>query len=121
MNEIDEKIRQALSAEDRALMDEIEEEQTFFDLIGNSFRGKMKTFMVIAWIAMFAMFGLAVYSLVTFLAASEISTKINWGVSFIVSMQFLAGMKIWYFLELSKLAAARDIRRLELRIIEKAG
>jgi hypothetical protein len=30
-------------------------------------------------------------------------------------------MKIWYFLELSKLAAARDIRRLELRIIEKAG
>jgi hypothetical protein len=30
-------------------------------------------------------------------------------------------MKMWYFLELNKLASARDIRRLELRMIEKAS
>ena len=121
MTDIDEKIRQALTAEDRALMETIGDEQTVFNLIGKSFRGKMKMFMVIAWVAMFAMFCFAIFSVIQFLAATEISTKLNWGVAFIVSTQFLGGMKMWYFLELNKLASARDIRRLELRMIEKAS
>ena len=98
MNDIDDKIRQALTAEDRAIMETMGDEQTVFALIGKSFQGKMKSFMVIAWVAMFAMFGLAVFSLIKFLAAEEIVSKINWGVAFIASMNFLGGMKMWYFL-----------------------
>ncbi len=64
-------------------METLADEQTVFDLIGKSFRGKMRMFMVIAWVAMFAMFGFAVFSLIQFLAATEISTKINWGVALI--------------------------------------
>lgn len=120
MANIDDKIRQALTAEDRALMESLGDEQTVFELIGKSFRGKMKTFIVIAWVAMFAMFSFSIFSLVQLLGATEIAAKINWAVAFIVSMQFLGGMKMWYFLELNKLASARDIRRLELRMIEKA-
>ena len=56
-----------------------------------------------------------------FLGATDLGTKINWGVAFIVSTQFLGGMKMWYFLELNKLASARDIRRLELRMMQNAG
>jgi hypothetical protein len=52
--------------------------------------------------------------------ATDINAKINWGVGVIVAVQFLAGMKMWYFLELTKLATARDIRRLELRLTQTA-
>ncbi|NNF39634.1 MAG: hypothetical protein HKN71_13265 [Gemmatimonadetes bacterium] len=117
MTDIDEKIRQALSAEDRAIMDAIGDEQTVFDLIGRSFRGRMRSFMVIAWVAMLAMFVVAVWSAVQFLTATEINAKINWAVALVLSAQLLGGMKMWYFLELNKLAAARDIRRLELRMM----
>lgn len=121
MTNIDERIRQALTAEDRALMATMGEEQTVFSLIGKSFRGKMKVLTVASWVAMFAMFIFVIFSLTRFLAATDVSDKLNWGVAFIVSIQFLGGMKMWYFLELNKLAAARDIRRLELRMIENAS
>lgn len=121
MTDIDDRIRQALSAEDRALMDAIGDEQTIFDLIGRSFRGRMKALMVIAWVAMFAMFAFAVLSAVQLLAAPDVDSRINWAVALVVSTQFLLGMKMWYFLELNKLATARDIRRLELRMMESAG
>ena len=121
MTDIDDRIRQARTAEDRALIESIGDEQTLFDLIGKSFRGRMKAFMVVAWVAMFAMFVFAVWSVIQFLGATDLGTKINWGVAFIVSTQFLGGMKMWYFLELNKLASARDIRRLELRMMQNAG
>ena len=117
MTDIDERIRQALSAEDRALMETMGDEQGIFTLIGRSFQGKMKAFIVVAWIAMFGMFAFAVLSLIQLLSTTDISAKIQWGVALIVSTQFLGGTKMWYFLELNKLAAARDIRRLELRIM----
>lgn len=120
MTNIDERIRQALTAEDKALMESMGEEQTVFSLIGKSFRGKMKTLTVVSWVAMFAMFIFVIYSLTQFVGAADISEKLNRGVAFIVSIQFLGGMKMWYFLELNKLASARDIRRLELRMIENA-
>ena len=121
MTDIDDRIRQALTAEDRALMETLGDEQTVFNLIGKSFQGRMKMLMVVAWVAMFAMFVFAVWSVIQFLGATEIGTKINWGVAFIVSTQFLGGMKMWYFLELNKLASARDIRRLELRMMQKSS
>ncbi|MBT8403197.1 MAG: hypothetical protein KJP18_05015 [Gemmatimonadetes bacterium] len=121
MTDIDDRIRQALSAEDRALMDAIGDEQTIFDLIGRSFRGRMKALMVIAWVAMFAMFAFAVLSAVQLLAAPDVDSRINWAVALVVSTQFLLGMKMWYFLELNRLATARDIRRLELRMMANAG
>ncbi|MBT8336901.1 MAG: hypothetical protein KJO11_09875 [Gemmatimonadetes bacterium] len=121
MTDIDDRIRQALSAEDRALMDAFGDEQTIFDLIGRSFRGRMKALMVIAWVAMFAMFAFAVLSAVQLLAAPDVDSRINWAVALVVSTQFLLGMKMWYFLELNRLATARDIRRLELRMMANAG
>ncbi len=121
MTDIDDRIRQALTAEDRALMETLGDEQSLFNLIGRSFQGRMKMFMVVAWLAMFAMFVFAVWSVIQFLGATELGTKINWGVAFIVSTQFLGGMKMWYFLELNKLASARDIRRLELRMMQQSS
>ena len=120
MTDIDESTRHALPAEDRALMATIGDEQTIFNLIGESFRGRTKMLMVVAWVAMFAMFVFALFSVTQFLAATDLSLKLDWGVAIIVSTQFLGGMKMWYFLELNKLAAARDIHRLELRMIERA-
>ena len=121
MSDIDDQIRRALAAEDNTLLRAIEEPQSIFDLIGRSFRGRMKALMVIAWLAMFACFGFALFSLFQLLSATEVGTKINWCVGVIVSTQFLAGMKTWYFLELTKLASARDIRRLELRMMHGAN
>lgn len=121
MTDIDERIRQALSAEDHDLMKALGDEETVFHLIGRSFRGRMKGLMAVAWVAMFAMFAFAIWSAVQLLGATDIGSRINWAVALIVSTQFLGGMKMWYFMELNKLAAARDIRRLELRIIEGAG
>lgn len=120
MSDIDDQIRRALAAEDNTLPGAMEEPQSVFELIGRSFRGRMKVLMVIAWLAMFAWFGFALFSLFQLLTATEVGTKINWCVGVVVSTQFLAGMKTWYFLELTKLASARDIRRLELRMMDGA-
>ncbi len=116
MADIDKKIRQALSAEDEKLFEDFGEEKTVFELMAMSFQGRMHNFMIIAWVAMFAVFGLAIYSATQYFSTQEVLDRITWAVGFLVSMQFLMGMKIWYWLELSKLATLRDIRRLELRV-----
>jgi hypothetical protein len=120
MNNIDDQIRKALAAEGQALAGAVGEQQGLFDLIGRSFQGKMKSLIVFSWVAMFAWFAFAVFSAVKLFGATDINAKINWGVGVIVAVQFLAGMKMWYFLELTKLATARDIRRLELRLTQTA-
>lgn len=120
MNDIDNQIRKALTSEEKQLAGTVGEQQGIFDLIGRSFQGRMKSLIVISWVAMFVWFGFALFSAFKLFGASEVSTKINWGVGVIVAVQFLAGMKMWYFLELTKLATARDIRRLELRMTQSA-
>ena len=117
---IDDQIRKALEAEGKTLAGAVGEQQSIFDLIGRSFQGRMKSLIVISWLAMFAVFGFAIFCAFKLFGTSDISTKINWGVGVIVAVQFLAGMKMWYFLELTKLASARDIRRLELRLTQSA-
>ena len=87
---IDDQIRKALEAEGKTLAGAVGEQQSIFDLIGRSFQGRMKSLIAISWLAMFAVFGFAIFCAFKLFGASDISTKINWGVGVIVAVQFLA-------------------------------
>ena len=117
MSNIDEKIRNALAAEDQKAIDEIDDSAGIFELIGLTFKGKQ------AWISYYMYFlgivvsALFVYFVIQYLGTSDIKSSLNWallilGCGFIITM-----IKILGWQQIQKAELMREIKRLEMRIM----
>ncbi len=117
MNDIDDKIRQALSAEDQKLINEISDDPSLFELISLSFKSKLKYYIMLVWLVQGFIFSFAIYSAFQYFDSQEVLERITWATVFLLSIIVVSFAKIWYWLELSKIDIKRDIKRLELRIL----
>ena len=121
MKDIDDKIRQALRAEDADLFDEVEGEQSLHQMVMETFRGR-KRWIVLMAISVGIMFmGLAVLCAVQFFGAETTKQMIAWSIGFVFAFSAVTAMKVWYWMELNKNAIKREIKRLELQIARLAG
>lgn len=117
MNNIDEQIRNALDAEDRKAIDEIDDGAGLFEMMSLTFKGKQ------AWITYYMYFlGLAVsvalvYFVVQYLGSSDIKTSLNWALLIISCMFMITLVKILAWQQIQKLELMREIKRLEMRIM----
>lgn len=115
MNEIDEKIIRALDAEDRALLEQLDEQ----GLIAQSFsvfRGPQGWIAVIATVAIFALFAGAVYSASNFLNAAEPVDTLRWGAAAWFLMTMVAFMKVWFWMRMESNRVIREVKRVELQL-----
>lgn len=58
----------------------------------------------------------AILSGVRFQAASDIGVRLYWGLAMLLCVGLVIAVKIWYWLEMSRLALTRELKRLELRV-----
>ncbi|MDA1370601.1 MAG: hypothetical protein O2971_07555 [Proteobacteria bacterium] len=117
MNSIDEKIRKALSDEDKRLIEEIDEQPGLFELMSMTYKGKQ------AWMT-FYMYALG---LVTFLAglyflslyfdATDIKSSLTWALAIIVCLFVIMLVKIISWQQMLKMEILREIKRLEMRVM----
>jgi len=116
MNELDDKIRAALSEQDQALMAHFEE-QGLFGQLGSLFKGKL------AWLSIVTLFigtiltFVAIYAIWKFVTTDDLASMIRWG-----GLAWIAGVsqmmiKLWSWMRMETNRTLREIKRLELQII----
>lgn len=117
MSNIDEQIRNALSAEDQKAIDEIDDNTGVFELISLSFKGKQ------AWISYYMYFlGLVVtaafiYFLLQYLGTTDIKSSLNWALLMLGCGFIITIIKILGWNQIQRAELMREIKRLEMRIM----
>ena len=121
MNDLDEAIRQSLSAEDAALLDRLGADQALHRQVLATFEGRLRWFNVAGWIAGVVLFGVACVLTWRFLQAEELADMLRWGAASAIAFAGLALIKVWFWLELQKNAIVREVKRLEVQVASLAA
>jgi len=116
MNNIDEKILNAITQNHDESNTNYQKELGLFGLIRESFKGSHKWVVVAVFLLIFIFIGLTIYSAYHFYYATEITTKLNWMAVVIVGAIIVSILRLWYFMELNRLSMKREIKRLELQV-----
>jgi len=115
MNELDQRILEALNTEDRKILEKYQE-PSFMVQIGQSFSGKLGPIMVVTWALTIPIaIMLFVSGYFFFTSADEQTTRLSM-VGFICAFMASGFTKTFYYTHLGHLNLMREIKRLELQI-----
>ena len=120
MNDLDQAIRQSLSAEDAALLDRLGADQALHRQVLATFEGRLRWFNVAGWIAGVVLFGVACVLAWRFVQAEELGDMLRWGAASALAFAGIALIKMWFWLELQKNAIVREVKRLEVQVASLA-
>lgn len=121
MNDLDDKIREALRNEDAQLFEDLGGEPSMYEMIMETFRGRYRwlAMMAVSWSLVFMALG--VVAAIKFFHAEATRDLLMWAAACIVCLSGVSMIKVWYWMELNKNAITREIKRLELQIVRLAG
>src|SRR5262245_48820989 len=121
MNNLDQAIRQSLSAEDAALLDRLGADHTLHQLVLGTFEGRLRWFSVVGWIAGLVLFAVGCVLAWQFVQAGQIGDMLRWGAASAFAFSGLALIKLWFWMELQKHDIVREVKRLELQVASLAA
>lgn len=116
MNDIDAKILAAIQSDHEESLNNYEEELGIFGLIGESFKSSLRWVVFAAFALILIFIGLGVYSAFNFIQATDLAIKLNWFGASILAFLIVIVLRLWYFIELSRLSLRREIKRVELQV-----
>jgi len=114
MDNLDKQIRDALNPEDRKLVGNPEDGMRVDQLMLATFKTRNKFITVIAFVYSFAFMGLAVWCAFRFFDATETKHLLAWGFAFSFCMLAVAMLKMWFWMEMQRIAVTREVKRVEL-------
>lgn len=114
MNDLDEKIRKALNNSDAAMIGDPNDGLRLDQQVIGVFKGGNLFMNSIAMIFTFAFFGLAIYCTVRFFNTDVTQELITWGIGITVSTFAMGMLKIWFWMEMHRIAVTREVKRVEL-------
>lgn len=117
MSDIDAQIRQALTEEERQLIDDNSNQAGLFELLGMSFKGRQAWMTWYMWIMGFIVFFLGLYFLSLFFAADDLKTSLAWALAIIACLSVMIVIKVLSWQQVTKLEIMREIKRIELRLL----
>ncbi|WP_395645806.1 DUF6768 family protein [Terricaulis sp.] len=121
MTNLDQAIRQALSAEDAEFLARFEDKQSPINEALDTFSGRWGALNVLAVIFTFAIFGAFVYCAWNIFNVSDVRATVIWTGGALLSALAVAMLKLYFFLEMSKNAVLREVKRLELQVARFAA
>jgi hypothetical protein len=121
MKNIDDTIRQALRAEDRELFEEFGGEQSLFEMVMETFRGRSRWLKFGMFFNILVFTVLAVWTAIRFFGADTTHGMVGWATGFVCCMLGTMMMKLWWWAQMDKNCVTREIKRLELQIARLAA
>ena len=82
------------------------------------YHGEMQGHAVLTWGFLAFLTFLAVGSLLAFLATDSMKMQLLWTTIFLVCIINTVLMKLWYWLIWNRYSVVREVKRLELRVVE---
>jgi hypothetical protein len=110
MKDIDQHIKEALE------VDAPDGDPGIFDLIGDTLKGRLRFLNMLGVAAGIIFMALGVLAAVRFFQVDSTREMIAWATGFGFCMMAVAMIKVWYWLELSKHALMREVKRVELQL-----
>ena len=117
MNALDDDIRKVLANEE-SLYD-LEREEGVFRQMAGIFRGKMRWMAIAVTIETVVFVVLIVLAAVEFFQTDETKWQIFYATSVLLLAMLLLLIKLWGWMQMSRYAIQREIKRLELRMLER--
>ena len=121
MNDLDQAIRQSLSAEDAALLDRLGGDQALHRQVLATFEGELRWWNAAGWVVGLVLFGVGCVAGWRFLQAQEVGEMLRWGAASALAFAGVLLIKIWFWLELQKNAIVREVKRLEVQVASLAA
>lgn len=108
-------IREALGEGEGGFLDD-SEARSAAELLTETFRGRNRRLAIGGAVVNLVLFVAAIVSGVRFLDAGDARGTALWGIAMLFCFGMLIAVKVWYWLEMNRLALAREIKRVELRV-----
>lgn len=117
--DLDELIREAMALDDAEAFEGLGD-QSLTELLTETFRGRHRRYAIggVAVNLIFMLIGVA--AAVAFAQADEVRTMLLYGGAAALSFIVVVTIKIWYWLEMTRLALSREVKRVELQIAQLA-
>jgi len=120
MTNLDQAIRQALSAEDAEFLARFEADSPIRAALG-TFTGAWGALNIFAAFITLLVFGALVWCAWSALHASDAREAVLWSAGAIVATVSLAMLKMYFWMEINKNAVLREVKRLELQVARLAS
>lgn len=120
MEEIDELIKETLSAEEAAFYDALDE-QSIFGMLFGLFKGRKAWINIVINIAALVFFCLFIYFSTRFFSADSTSELVKWGFVCMALLISISMLKLYAFMQMDKNALLREMKRLELQVMSLSG
>ncbi|MBN2317538.1 MAG: hypothetical protein JXR49_00585 [Acidobacteria bacterium] len=91
-------------------------EPGLFGLIAESFRGKLKSLVIVVFLFILIFAVILVYCAINFFSVEDIGMKLNWLAVGLTALIVVALLRLRYFMELNRISVVREIKRLELQV-----
>lgn len=88
--------------------------------IAATFQGRMRSWVVLTWVATLFWTGVCVWAAIAFFRATEIRDWIMYACIFLSAGMAVAMMKLWYLMEMNRNTHTREIKRVELQLARLA-
>ena len=112
---IDELIKEALSEEEAAFYDSLEEKDLFGKL-ESVYRGKLGWLAVLTSVVQIVMFVLFIYCLVQFFNVESTNELIKWGAGGFLSLLSVTMLKLFIWMQMDKNDILLALKKMELQL-----
>ena len=113
--EVDQLIKEALTAEEAKFYDNLDE-QNVFEMLGGVFDGKNKWIIIVMNLVMLIVLGLLIYCLVQFFNTEITNELIKWSVVGMTCLLTISMLKLFVWMQMDKNSLIRELKRLELQV-----
>jgi hypothetical protein len=120
MTNLDQAIRQALSAEDAEFLAKFEAQSPLNEAIG-TFSGKWGAMNIFAALITFALFGVFVYCAWSAFVSTDLRETMLWSAGALWAALAVAMLKMYFWMEMNKNVMLREMKRLELQVARLAA
>ena len=117
MNALDDDIRKVLANEESIY--DLEKEEGVFRQMAGIYRGKMRWMAIAVTIESVVFVVLIVLAAIEFFQADDTKWQIFYATCILLLGMLLLLIKLWGWMQMNRHAIQREIKRLELRILER--
>ena len=119
MSDLDKKIAEALRG-DTASPD-LGQDPNLAEELLIAFRGRNRFANVMAVVLSLGVMGLAIWTGVKFYEATEVRLQLLWGGFCLFNVLFISFMKVWMWMEMHSNRVLREVKRVELLVLQRLG
>jgi hypothetical protein len=114
MDELDTKIRKALSSENAELIGDPNEGLRHDQMVISVFKSRNFLINIGVVLISLAFMGVAIWCAVRFFGTDDMKELITFASGFLACMMAVSMMKIWFWMEMQRIMVTREIKRVEL-------